>query len=74
MSFEAEFADRFRGGELVEHTGWTPRGSYGNWGTTERAEPAERPELRRTPIPRTRVNKSTKKGREHPSKDMPLGI
>ena len=20
--FEAEFADRFRGGELVEHTGW----------------------------------------------------
>jgi predicted ester cyclase len=22
VSFEAEFADRFRGGELVEHTGW----------------------------------------------------
>jgi hypothetical protein len=22
VSFEAEFADRFRVGELVEHTGW----------------------------------------------------
>jgi predicted ester cyclase len=22
VSFEAEFADRFRGGELLEHTGW----------------------------------------------------
>ena len=26
VSFEAEFTDRFRGGELVEHTGWVDTG------------------------------------------------
>jgi hypothetical protein len=41
VSFEAEFVDRFSGGLLVEHGGQTPKGSYVNWGTTERAEPPE---------------------------------
>jgi hypothetical protein len=36
--------------------GWTPTGSYGNLGITERAEAAERPELRRIPKRRSSQN------------------
>ena len=39
VSFEAEFADRFkRACWSSTRGGWTPRGSYANWGTTERAD------------------------------------